>query len=395
MALRKPPLREAHDERGAKFTEFGGWDMPVEFDSIHTEHEAVREAAGIFDVSHMGEIRVTGPDATELMDRLTTNDVASLDPGRAQYSTITNEDGHIIDDTVVYRLPEGDGGGEAGGAGDGGDDGEEGYLFVPNAGNDEAMHDRWTSHRDGWDLDATVENATEGWAMFALQGPDAVDRGEQETEIEVADVSRFSIVRASVADVDCLVARTGYTGEDGVELLVPWREAEAVWSAFSDGEASGASRASADESAGVQPCGLGARDTLRIEAGFLLSGQDFDVESNPRTPYEAGISFVVDLESDFVGRDALATVAEEGVDEEFVGFRLTERGVPRHGYDIVNTENRVIGEVTSGTMSPTLDEPLGMGYVPTEYADPGTSVRVVVRGQQKQARIQTLPFYEP
>ncbi|MFB6170875.1 MAG: glycine cleavage system aminomethyltransferase GcvT [Haloarculaceae archaeon] len=364
MALRKPPLREVHAERGAKFTEFGGWDMPVEFDSIRTEHGAVRGEAGIFDVSHMGEIEVGGPDAAALTQRLTTNDVEELAPGEAQYSMITDEAGIIIDDTVVYHLPEGGT-----------------YLFVPNAGHDEQMHGRWTTHRDEWGLDAVVENRTEDYAMFALQGPDAeaLLADAAAAPEPFTDLSRFGTARGEVAGVDCLVARTGYTGEDGFELVLPWDAATAVWAAFV-------------EEAGVQPCGLGARDTLRIEMGYLLSGQDFDHETDPRNPYEAGVGFVVDLDTDFVGRDALATVAADGPDEEFVGFRLTDRGVPRHGYDITNTEGMVIGTVTSGTMSPTLDQPVGLGYVPTEYTDPGTSVRVVVRGQSKTAQIQTTPF---
>jgi len=369
MALRTPPLRELHAERGAKFTEFGGWDMPVEFDGIRVEHEAVRSAAGLFDVSHMGEIEVSGADATALMNRLTTNDVAALAPGDAQYSAITNEAGEMIDDTVVYLLPDG-----------------ETYLFVPNAGGDDAVFERWTDHRDEWGLDAVVENATEEYAMFALQGPDAVATAADLADAPLAELGRFSVREASVDGVGCLVARTGYTGEDGVEFLLPTTDAPTVWETLSDAEPEGAT---------VQPCGLGARDTLRIEAGFLLSGQDFDVESDPRTPFEADIGFAVDLDTEFVGRDALAAQREAGVEEQFTGFRLTERGVPRHGYDIVNTENRVVGEVTSGTMSPTLDEPIGMGYIPVEYADPGTNLRVVVRGNQKNARVQTLPFYEP
>jgi aminomethyltransferase len=369
MALRTPPLRELHADRGAKFTEFGGWDMPVEFDGIRVEHEAVRSAAGLFDVSHMGEIEVSGPDATTLMNRLTTNDVAALSPGDAQYSAITNESGEMIDDTVVYLLPDG-----------------ETYLFVPNAGGDDAVFERWTDRRDEWGLDAVVENATEEYAMFALQGPDAVETATALSDAPIAEIDRFTVREAGVAGVDCLVARTGYTGEDGVELLLPASDGETVWRALSDAESDGAE---------VQPCGLGARDTLRIEAGFLLSGQDFDVESNPRTPFEADIGFAVDLDTEFVGRDALAAQREAGVEERFTGFRLTDRGVPRHGYDIVNTENRVVGEVTSGTMSPTLDEPVGMGYIPVEYADPGTNLRVVVRGNQKNARVQPLPFYEP
>ena len=365
MALRKPPLREVHAERGAKFTEFGGWDMPVEFDGIRAEHEAVRSSAGLFDVSHMGEIKVSGPDATELTNRLTSNDVAALDPGDAQYAVITSDDGQIIDDTVVYLLPDG-----------------ETYLFVPNAGNDDRMHERWTDHRDEWGLDAVVENATDEYAMFALQGPDALAVAAETTAASVADLARFTAASTEVAGVDCLVARSGYTGEDGVELLLSESDARRVWTALAD---------VTDDGATVQPCGLGARDTLRIEAGFLLSGQDFDIESDPRTPFEAGVDFAVDLDTSFVGRDALAA---DDPEERLVGIQLTERGVPRHGYDIVSTENHVIGEVTSGTMSPTLDAPIGMGYLPTEYADPGTNVRVVVRGGQKSARVQQLPFYE-
>ena len=369
MALETPPLRDRHAEAGASFTEFGGWDMPVEFDGIRVEHEAVRERAGIFDVSHMSEIEVSGPDATALMQRLTSNDVTALDPGDAQYATITDEAGDIVDDTVVYRLP----------AGTGEDD--PAFLFVPNAGHNQQLHDRWTEHRDAWGMDATVHDATHEYAMFAVQGPEAVGHADDAADASVAGLSRFSVTRTAVAGVECLLARTGYTGEDGVELLVPWDDAPTVWSAFA-----------ADR--GVQRCGLGARDTLRLEAGLLLSGQDFDHESNPRNPYEAGIGFTVNLDAEFVGRDALEAAKEEGVDEQLVGFKLVDRGVPRHGYDVTNTDDRVVGQVTSGTMSPTLSEPIGLAYVSTEYADPGTALRVVVRGQSKQARVEALPFYE-
>ncbi|MWG35788.1 glycine cleavage system aminomethyltransferase GcvT [Halomarina oriensis] len=357
MALRMPPLRERHAERGATFTEFGGWEMPVEFDSIRTEHTAVREAAGVFDVSHMGEIRVGGPDALELMQRLTTNDVTRLSPGEGQYSAVVDDRGVVLDDTVVYDLPE-----------------EAGYLFVPNAGHDVRMYERWTDHREEWGLDATVEDATEEYGMFAVQGPDAEALLADAADESVRDVGRFEIATTTVADVPVLAARTGYTGEDGFEILCPADESKAVWSAFD-----------------CQPCGLGARDTLRIEHGFLLSGQDFDPEDEPRTPYEAGIGFVVKLDAEpaFVGRDTLA----EGTDPEmrFVGVELLDRGVPRHGYDVAD-DGEVIGHLTSGTMSPTLDRPVGLGYVPAEYADPGTRVQVVVRGKHKQARISDTPF---
>jgi len=369
MATRRPPLYAVHEDRGAGFTDFGGWEMPVEFDSIRAEHTAVREAAGIFDVSHMGEIRVEGPDAETLMQRLTTNDIASMDPGDAQYACITDEEGVIHDDTMTYRLPGG-----------------EGYVFIPNAGHDDEAEQRWVDYRDEHGLDAEVTNETEDWAMFAVQGPEAVglavdavdavgDPLADESE-DIADLSRFSATEAMIAGADCLIARTGYTGEDGFEILCSADDAETIWAEFD-----------------CQPCGLGSRDTLRMEAGLLLSGQDFHPEENPRTPYEAGVSFTVDLDTEFVGRDALAAQKEAGVDEQFTGLVLQERGVARHGYDITH-DGDVVGAVTSGTMSPTLDEAIALGYLPTELADDGTEVGVVVRGETKRAAVTTPPFID-
>ncbi|MFO7926719.1 MAG: glycine cleavage system aminomethyltransferase GcvT [Halobacteriota archaeon] len=360
MTLRTPPLGQHHADSGAKLTAFGGWEMPVEFDSIRTEHRAVREAAGKFDVSHMGELEVSGPDATELMNRLTTTDVTALGPGEAQYATITDSDGIVLDDTVVYRLP-----------GSGGTIDAE-YLFVPNAGNDDRMCERWVEHADRWTLDATVENATESYGMIAVQGPEAIERLETLCDAP-GDVSRFTVEPRTIAGVDSLLARTGYTGEDGVELLFDADASAAIWTALE-----------------CQPCGLGARDTLRLEAGFLLSGQDFDAAENPRTPYEAGLGFVVDLDTEFVGRDALAAATDP--DERLVGFRLTERGIARHGYEIVS-DGEQVGTVTSGTMSPTLGEAIGLGYVPTSHSDPGTELEIAIRGEMKRAVVEDLPFY--
>ena len=359
-AARRPPLYAVHDDRGARFTEFGGWEMPVEFDSIRDEHESVRGSAGIFDVSHMGEVTVTGPDAEELLNRLVTNDVSALDPGEALYAAITDDDGIMLDDTVVYRLPDGS---------------DEEFLFVPNAGNDEAMTERWMMYRTEWHLDASVNNVTDEYAMFALQGPDAEDLASEATEDRIADLGRFECRYIHIEGVRCLAARTGYTGEDGFEFILPTEEAAVVWEAFD-----------------CQPCGLGSRDTLRLEAGFLLSGQDFHPEENPRTPYEGRIGFAVKLDTEFVGRDALERQHEEGVEERLVGLKLIDRGIPRHGYDIETPDGDTIGHVTSGTMSPTLGDPIGLGYVPTEYASAGTRLRVVVRGEPKKARIEALPF---
>jgi len=354
MSLRKPPL--AHD---AKQTGFGGWEMPVEFDSIRTEHAAVRDSVGKFDVSHMGQITVSGPDAARLLNRLTTNDTTELSPGQGQYAGVTDEQGHLLDDTVVYRLPE---------------ESETAFLFIPNAGHDGEMYDRWVSYRDEWGLDATVANRTEAYAMFAVQGPDAPALVDGESPADLTDLSRFGVAAAPVAGVDSLVARTGYTGEDGFEVLCPWDAAGTVWDAFD-----------------CQPCGLGARDTLRMEMGFLLSGQDFHPEENPRNPYEAGIDFVVKLDTEFVGRDALEGVAAEGPEEMFTGIFLRERGVPRKGYTVTTPDGEEIGTVTSGTMSPTLEEPIALGYLPAAYASE-EQVRVVIRGEPKKARTRNPPF---
>ena len=391
MTDRLPPLHETHEARGATFTDFGGWQMPVEFDSIREEHAAVRESVGVFDVSHMGEIEVAGPDATALMNRLTTNDVTALDPGDSQYAAITDDEGIMLDDTVVYRLPDGVEAGTGADALAGMDrdldagDGDPAYLFVPNAGHDEQMTDRWTDYRDEAGLDATVANATDDWAMLAVQGPDAADAVDDATPADrVVGLSKFEATVAGIVGVDAWVARTGYTGEDGFEVMCPASAVEDLWSAFVGGDA--------DE--GAQPCGLGARDTLRTEMGYLLSGQDFDPEGEPRTPYEARIGFVVKLDTEFVGRDALERQKEEGVDERFVGVRLLDRGVPRGGYAVTDGDLTRIGQLTSGTMSPTLDEPIGLGYLREGYADAGTEVSVVVRGDEKRAEVVIPPFLD-
>ncbi len=391
MTDRLPPLHETHEARGATFTDFGGWQMPVEFDSIREEHAAVRESVGVFDVSHMGEIEVSGPDATALMNRLTTNDVTALDPGDSQYAAITNDEGIMLDDTVVYRLPDGIDAGEGADALAGMDrdldagDGDPAYLFVPNAGHDEQMAERWTDYRGEAGLDATVANVTDDWAMLAVQGPDAADAVDDATPADrVVGLSKFEATVAAVAGVDSWVARTGYTGEDGFEVMCPAAAVEDVWAAFVGGDADG----------GAQPCGLGARDTLRTEMGYLLSGQDFDPDDEPRTPYEARIGFVVKLDTEFVGRDALERQSEEGVDERFVGVRLLDRGVPRGGYAVTDGDLTRIGKLTSGTMSPTLDEPIGLGYLREGYADAGTEVSVVVRGDEKRAEVVIPPFLD-
>ncbi len=360
MALRQSPLAETHADSGAKTTDFGGWEMPVEFDSIRDEHEAVRSRAGRFDVSHMGQLLVSGPGAAELTDRLVTDDVRALARGEACYAAITDDRGVMLDDTVVYHLPEAwlDGS----------------HLVVPNAGHDAEMAARWREHRDVWGLDATVENRTEHLAMVALQGPDAPTLLADEVDADLDGLGDFEATTTDVAGVEALVANTGYTGEPGVEILAPWGQAGAVWRALE-----------------CQPCGLGARDTLRLEMGFLLSGQDFDPDDDPRTPFEADIDFAVDLDTGFVGRDALAAATHP--DSRLQGVRLDVRGVPREGYPVTTPDGDQLGTVTSGTMSPTLGEGVGLAYLPADL-EAGTAVAVEIRGEGKDARTCATPFLD-
>lgn len=359
MSLATPPLHEVHEAADADFTDFGGWNMPVTFDGIRQEHEAVRESVGVFDVSHMSEVVVEGPDATAVMNGLTTNDVAELEPGDAQYSCILNDDGVILDDTVVYRYPD-----------------QGGYLFVPNAGHGEQMADRWTDYAKEHELDVTVTDVTDDIGLLAIQGPEAVAAVDQRAADPVEQLGRFRCTRTTIGGVSTLVARTGYTGEDGVEVFFDAEESMEVWETFGE----------------YQACGLGARDTLRLEAGLLLSGQDFDPEQEPRTPLEAGLDFVVELsKNEFEGRDALVEREQDGVDERMVGIKIDDRAIARHGYTITK-DGAEIGHVTSGTMSPTFGIPIALGYVDEKYADRDTSVSVQVRGSDIPATIVNQRF---
>lgn len=352
MSLRRTPLYDRHAERGATFTDFGGWDMPVEFESIRTEHRAVREDVGVFDVSHMTEIGITGADARALLQRLTTGDVDRLHPGEAQYTLLPDEEGTIIDDAILYRLAD------------------TRYLLVANAGKDEALAEHCRTYRRG---SAGVENETAAWGMLAIQGPDA----DESLPASVAGIDRLGIERVEIAGIACWGARTGYTGEEGVELLVPWEHTAAV-----DGAIAG------------ERCGLGARDTLRLEMGYVLAGHEFDREGNRRGPYEASLDFAVALGTDppCLGHDALVEQEQRGSDELLVGLVMDERGIPRAGYAILATDGGRIGTVTSGTMSPTREQGIALGYVDAEYAEPGRQVGVEIREATRRASIEEPPF---
>ena len=363
MSGQHSPLHAAHTAAGASFTDFGGWNMPVEYDGLRDEHHAVRDHAGRFDVSHMGQVTVSGPDATALLARLLPSDITELAVGESQYSAFLAEDGTMIDDVIVARWPD--------------DEGPR-YLVVPNVGNDDRIAEHARTGRDRWELTADVSVVTDEYAMLAVQGPAAPTHVASIIGEHASSIDRFAGRWTTYEDHPVFVSRTGYTGEDGFELLVPTAGASALWTAFDK----------------VQACGLGARDTLRIEAGLLLSGQDFDPEERPVTPPEAGIGFIVDRTNEFIGRDRCLAHLEEGGSTKFVGLKLTDRGIPRHGYHIVTDTGDRIGTVTSGTLSPTFDEPLGLGYVDPSFAAPGTEVAVVIRGTEKRATITSNRFLD-
>ena len=335
--------------------------MPVQYEGIKKEHEAVRTRAGLFDVSHMGEIVVEGPGAVAAVDRLVTNDVGKLEVGRALYTVCCNESGFILDDLIVYRL-------EA-----------EKILVVCNASN----RDKIVSHfAKNLSLETPWNDVSDAWALLALQGPTAhaimAELGAPEA---LLGLRTFGVARATVAGVDLWAARTGYTGEDGFELFCANEDAAALWRAI----------LAAGEAHGIQAVGLGARDTLRLEARLMLYGNDIDEQTHP---FEAGLGWVVKLEAgDFIGRDALRKIKAEGFDRKLVGFEMTGRGIARHGYPIVADGERV-GEVTSGSPGPTVGRNIGLGYVPKALSKVGTALGIEIRGKQVGAVVVTTPFYK-
>jgi aminomethyltransferase len=346
---------------GAKMVEFGGWLMPLQYGGILEEHRAVRERAGLFDLSHMGELFVEGPDAGTALAAALVSNPPSLAEGRAQYSMITASDGGIVDDLIVYRL------------------GPERFLVVANAGNahivSDALADRLVAFK------AVLDDRSLATALVAVQGPRSVDILQPLTDVNLDTLRYYGIAEGSVAGIPALVARTGYTGEDGFEVFVDTASAGKLWDAML--------KAGSDHGAG--PIGLGARDTLRLEAGMPLYGNELDLQTNP---FEANLGRVVKLDKpgDFVGRAALEKVAHDGVTRRLVGLIVRGRGIARHGYPVFAGERRT-GVVTSGTVSPTVGQAIAMAYVATADATPGTMLDVEIRGQRVPAEVVALPFY--
>jgi aminomethyltransferase len=361
MPPRRTALHQLHAGLGARFTEFGGWDMPVRYGSIVEEHHAVRRAAGLFDLSHMGELRVSGPGAAAGLAWALASHPGRLAIGRAGYSLLCTPGGGIIDDLIVYRMAEHD------------------FLVVPNASNREVvaaeLGERLAGH------DAAVDDETLATSLLAVQGPAAAAILAGLTDLDLGRLSGYAAAETRVAGMPALVARTGYTGEDGFELFVAWADGPLLWEALLAAGAEG----------GLVACGLGARDTLRLEAGMPLYGNELDRDT---TPFEAGLGWAVALDHPFVGRDALAAAAAALPARQLVGLILRGRGIARHGYPVARSgDDAAIGVVTSGSQSPTLGEAVAMAYVPPADAATGTMLDIIIREAAVPAEVVPLPFY--
>jgi aminomethyltransferase len=359
MELKNVALHEVHQALGAKMVPFAGYQMPVRYSSDLEEHRTVRQALGIFDVSHMGEFLVRGPQALDLIQRVTSNDASRLSPGKAQYSCLPNDNGGIVDDLLVYRL------------------GEEEYLLVVNASNIEKDWD-WISQFKP--KGAELENISDQTSLFAVQGPKATEALQSLTPIDLAAMAYYSFEQGTFAGVrDVLVSATGYTGAGGFEIYVPNASARQVWDKVME----------AGEPLGIKPIGLGARDTLRLEMGFSLYGQDIN---DTTSPLEAGLGWITKLNKDFVGVEVLRAQKEKGVTRRLVGFAVVEQGIPRAHYEITDAEGHPIGEVTSGTMSPSLGKGIGLGYVPSSLSVPGSDLYIRIRNKLVKAQVVKPPF---
>lgn len=359
--MKNTALTPIHIQLGAKMVPFAGYNMPVQYEGVNAEHETVRNGVGVFDVSHMGEFLLSGPHALDLIQRVTTNDAATLDIGRAQYSCMPNATGGIVDDLIVYRL------------------GEMSYLLVVNASNIEKDWSWIAQHNTEG---AVMENLSDAYSLLAIQGPKAVEAMQSLTAIDLANIKYYHFEVGTFAGIEeVIISATGYTGSGGFEVYCKNENAEQLWhKVFEAGAAYG-----------IKPIGLAARDTLRLEMGFCLYGNDIN---DTTSPIEAGLGWITKFTKIFTNHEALKTQKEQGVTRKLVGFELTERGIPRHDYEIVDTEGNAIGIVTSGTMAPSLGKGIGMGYVATEFAAVGSVIYIKIRNNQVAAQVVKLPFYK-
>lgn len=361
MSIKKVALNDVHEKLGAKMTEFAGYNMPVRYTSDIAEHHQVRNAVGVFDVSHMGEFLLEGPNALDLIQRVSSNDAAKLFDGKAQYSCLPNEDGGIVDDLLIYRMSE------------------EKYFLVVNASNIQKDWD-WISKYNTQGVKMT--NISDEMSLFAVQGPKAAEALQSLTEVNLTEMGYYTFQLGKFADVDdVIISATGYTGSGGFEIYVANEHAEKVWNAIFE----------SGKDFDIQPIGLAARDTLRLEMGFCLYGNDID---DTTSPLEAGLGWVTKFTKEFTNSAALKAQKEAGITKKLVGFEMLEKGIPRSHYNILNLEGEKIGEVTSGTMSPCLQKGVGMGYVEKAYSKSGTEILIEVRKRQLKAVVARPPFYK-
>jgi aminomethyltransferase len=360
--LKKTALNARHRASGARMVAFGGWDMPVEYSGITLEHLAVRERAGLFDVSHMGEIEIAGKNALDAVQRISCNDASKLQIGQAHYSGLMSTAGTYVDDLLVYRLAK------------------EHFLLVVNASHIPEDYAHIAEHIKPAG-DAVAVDASSRYALIAVQGPRAIEVVQPLTAVELGSINYYWFAHGEVANVRATISRTGYTGEDGFEIFVPPQSADRVWLALLE----------SGRPVDIVPCGLGARDTLRLEAGMRLHGNDIDQTT---TPLEADLGWMVGWnKGEFLGSDVLRRQKAEGVRRRLVGFEMLDRGIARHGYDAY-VGGAAVGRVTSGTQTPFLKKAVGMAYLPIEHTAVGTEFDVDIRGRRTRARVVPLPFYK-
>jgi aminomethyltransferase len=360
-AAKRTPLFPCHVEAGGRIVEFAGWEMPVQYKGVLEEHRAVRTSVGLFDVSHMGEIMVSGRRALDFLQHVTCNDVSKLLPGRAHYSGLMTPRGTFVDDLLVHML------------------GERRYLLVVNAANKDKDYAYLCAQAPGFE-GVDVDDESPAFAQIAVQGPRALEVLQRLTPVELADIKYYRFVEGDVSGAASILARTGYTGEDGFEVYLAPEDAPRIWREL----------LAAGQGEGIVPCGLGARDTLRFEASMALYGNDID---DTTTPFEADLEWIVKLDKGpFLGREALMRQVADGVRRRLVGFEMVGRGIPRHGHPIV-IDGKQVGKVTSGTMAPTIGKALGLGYVPVDHAGVGAPIEVDIRGQLVPAQVVQKPFY--
>lgn len=360
--MKNTPFTQKHIALGAKMAPFAGYNMPISYSGINDEHAAVRTNAGVFDVSHMGEFILKGPDSLDLIQRVTTNDASKLTPGKAQYSALTNNEGGIVDDLIVYCIEE-----------------NNVYMLVVNASNIEKDWN-WISSFNSKNVE--MHNISDKTCLLAIQGPNATRILQPLTEMDILNLKYYTFSKGKFAGVDnVLVSATGYTGAGGVEIYFEDTNgaAEIIWDAIFN----------AGKAAGIKPIGLGARDTLRLEMGYCLYGNDID---DTTSPLEAGLGWITKFTKDFTAKNILEAQKAAGVQRKLVGFEMIDKGIPRHDYPITDENGTVIGKVTSGTQSPSLQKAIGLGYVTVEFAQPDSQVYIAVRDKKLKAKIVKLPF---